>query len=158
MTRYTYKEDRYGDIDILCKNIYPRYEDGEDKPIAYYGQAIDRLSAYEDIGLTPEQIREVDVLFAEKCKELAEYKKSYKLPCKVGDKVYANDGEFGILEYDVDCITIDNSIIYQCSSYLQDFDELCEIEVDITDFGKTVFLTRKEAEIALKKNSTSDKK
>lgn len=34
-----------------------------------------RLAEYEEIGLTPEQIREVDKLYAEKCKEVAELKK-----------------------------------------------------------------------------------
>lgn len=36
---------------------------------------IKRLSEYEDIGLLPEQIKEVDRLYAEKCKELAELQK-----------------------------------------------------------------------------------
>lgn len=78
-----------------------------------------RLAEYEDIGLLPEQIREVDRLYAEKCKELADLKKDYpsgwelaqiwagleqlkeyqhleeqgklpKLPCAVGDTVYTN--------------------------------------------------------------------
>lgn len=77
----------------------------------------DRLAEYEDIGLTPEQIREIDRLYAEKCKELAECNKNYltglelaniaitmnrlkkykdleekgklmQLPCAVGDKVW----------------------------------------------------------------------
>ena len=38
-------------------------------------QAIDRLAAYEDLGVTPEQIREIDKLYAEKCREVAELKK-----------------------------------------------------------------------------------
>ena len=33
------------------------------------------LKEYEDLELTPEQIREVDRLYAEKCKEVAELKK-----------------------------------------------------------------------------------
>ena len=33
------------------------------------------LACYEDLGLTPEQIRGVDKLYAEKCKEVAELKK-----------------------------------------------------------------------------------
>ena len=37
-------------------------------------QCIDRLGQYEDTGLTPEQIREIDRLYAEKCKEVAEYR------------------------------------------------------------------------------------
>lgn len=32
----------------------------------------ERLKEYEDIGLTPKQLMEVDKLYAEKCKELAE--------------------------------------------------------------------------------------
>lgn len=34
-----------------------------------------RLKGYEDIGLTPKQLMEVDKLYAEKCKELAESEK-----------------------------------------------------------------------------------
>lgn len=37
----------------------------------------ERLKEYEDIGLLPEQIKEVDRLYAEKCKELADLKKNY---------------------------------------------------------------------------------
>lgn len=33
---------------------------------------VDRLSEYEDTGLTPEQIRQIDDLYAEKCREVAE--------------------------------------------------------------------------------------
>ena len=39
-------------------------------------KCFDRLAAYEDIGLTPEQLWEVDKLYAEKCKEVAELMKS----------------------------------------------------------------------------------
>ena len=36
---------------------------------------INRLGHYEDIGLAPEQLLEVDKLYAEKCREVAELKK-----------------------------------------------------------------------------------
>lgn len=36
---------------------------------------IDVLGAYEDIGLTPEQLLEVDKMYTEKCREVAELKK-----------------------------------------------------------------------------------
>lgn len=81
------------------------------------GGPVDRLAEYEDTGLTPVQIREIDRLYAEKCKEIAEINKSYltglelaniavamnelkkykdleekgklmQLPCAVGDKVW----------------------------------------------------------------------
>lgn len=38
-------------------------------------ECFNKLAEYEDIGLTPEQLIEVDKLYAELCKELAEYKK-----------------------------------------------------------------------------------
>lgn len=82
----------------------------------------ERLKEYEDIGLTPEQLREIDKLYAEKCKELAESEKRsfsglemvkiwaklkklkeyhdleeqgklLKLPCAVGDIIW--DIDFG---------------------------------------------------------------
>ena len=78
-----------------------------------------------------------------------------KLPCKVGDTVYAYCSEFGILPYVVDCIVINEHITFQCSSDSNPIGDcpsecLDEIEPDITDFGKTVFLTQAEAEQKLK--------
>lgn len=43
-------------------------------------QAIDRLAEYEDLGVTPEQIREIDRLYAEKCREVAELKRYKWIP------------------------------------------------------------------------------
>lgn len=82
-----------------------------------------------------------------------------KLPCAVGDKVYAYCGEFGILEYEVDNIVISKGITYQCSSYSEPIGDcpsecLDEIEPDISDFGKTVFFTKSAAEQVLKERST----
>ena len=78
-----------------------------------------------------------------------------KLPCKVGDTVYAYCSEFGILPYVVDCIVINEHITFQCSSYSDPIGDcpsecLDEIEPDITDFGKTTFLAQAEAEQKLK--------
>ena len=79
-----------------------------------------------------------------------------RLPCKVGDKVYAFCEEFGILEYGVyGIILFQDKIIFQCSSfsgYCNDDTPECldEIEPYISDFGKTVFLSREEAERKLK--------
>ena len=78
-----------------------------------------------------------------------------KLPCKVGDTVYAYCSEFGILPYVVDCIVINEHITFQRSSYSNPIGDcpsecLDEIEPDITDFGKTAFLTQAEAEQKLK--------
>lgn len=42
---------------------------------SFQNKVCEQLGAYEDIGLTPEQITEVDHLYAEKCKELEELKR-----------------------------------------------------------------------------------
>ena len=81
--------------------------------------------------------------------------KLLKIPCAVGDMVYAYCSEFGILEYEVDNIVIGKGITYQCSSYSEPIGDcssecLDEIEPYISDFGKTVFRTKEEAEAALK--------
>lgn len=41
-------------------------------------EALNKLADYEDIGLTPGQIMEVDKLYSELCKELGEYKRLEK--------------------------------------------------------------------------------
>lgn len=41
----------------------------------------DRLSAYEDTGLTPEQIIQMDKLYLEKCEELAKLRKEIYGKC-----------------------------------------------------------------------------
>lgn len=88
--------------------------------------------------------------------ELEEQGLLLKLPCAVGDTVYAHCSEFGILEYEVDNIIIGKDITYQCSSYSEPIGDcpsecLDEIEPDISDFGKTVFITQAGAKEALKR-------
>ena len=85
---------------------------------------------------------------------LEEQNRLIKLPCAVGDTVYAYCSVFGILAYVVDCIVIDKNITFQCSSFSEPIGDcssecLDEIDPDISDFGKTVFLTREEAEATL---------
>ena len=97
-------------------------------------------------------------------KKLAEYEdleqqgKLLKLPCAVGDTVHHlctfKNGESEIIEMKVECVE-------PCGAIRQ-HKGVCEIwnvyaETDYTkayfkffDFGKTVFLTREEAEAALK--------
>lgn len=88
-------------------------------------------------------------------KALEEQNRLLKLPCAVGDTVYADSRVFGVLEYEVYNIVINKTITYQCSAYSKQIGDcssecLDEIEPDISEFGKTVFLTREEAESALK--------
>lgn len=62
-----------------------------------------RLAAYEDTDLTPDQIRQIDQLYREKCEELARYKAAIAEARKVqqDDKLYLhsyNQGWKGALE------------------------------------------------------------
>lgn len=131
------------------KNVIPLRQDGKTKwllasaglgePSTHflYGEYADKLANYENTGLTPEQIIEMDKLYAEKCKELAEYKRLeekgllLKLPCEIGTRVYQiyrflDEGAWEIDEHTI---------------------KLEDLEL----IGKTIFLTQAEAEEALKK-------
>ena len=78
-------------------------------------------------------------------------------PCKVGDTVYAYCADFGVvLPYFIENLSIgfmgkeQNYFSYEANCHAEETDELLdEIDFDLDDIGKTVFLTREEAEKAL---------
>ena len=94
--------------------------------------------------------------WAEKAKEkLAEYETAEEegrlvvLPCKVGDTVYLID--------DIDCVFERESIVTEieidkdgATIMIQDEIPICSSGYNLSDFGEIVFLTREEAEKALK--------
>lgn len=41
----------------------------------FLAEACEKLAQYEETGLAPEQIRQIDALYSEKCREVAELKK-----------------------------------------------------------------------------------
>ena len=122
---------------------------------------VERLAAYEDTGLTPEEVKapftedtminlEAQALGVEpsRLRELAEADKDGRvvvLPCKVGDAVWriVRDGEPHITRDEVrDMYFADD--MTPCV-------ELVGGRVTFTEkFGKTVFLSREEAEKALR--------
>lgn len=80
-------------------------------------------------------------------------------PCKVGQTVYSFCDVFGaILTYVVQNFGVgfmgkdrQNYWFWEATSHATETDELLdEIDFDLDDFGKTVFLTKEEAEQALK--------
>lgn len=99
-----------------------------------------RLAAYEDTGLTPEDLRsnvDIDyVRIVELLKAEAE-DRLVVLPCKVGDIVYGAETSPVIPLH-----------VFEYAVYLESA-EGGDFEV-VSNFGKTVFLTREEAEAALK--------
>lgn len=103
----------------------------------YSGDWVERLSAYEDTGLEPE--------------ELAQAKKKGRLvvlPCDVGDKLY-----------DVTLGEVREKIVVSLSMFVPESVNHLVIHAEnfrnavtsyeLQDIGKTVFLTREAAEAAL---------
>ena len=121
-------------------------------------EVCDRLAAYEDIGLTPEEIKapftedtminlaaQAMGMEADSLRELADADKDGRvvvLPCKVGDTVYfALLGR--IIEKQVfSIVSFSNSTRIYCGGTSEYFRP--------EDIGKTFFLARAEAEKALR--------
>lgn len=127
----------------------------------FEAEACDRLAAYEDTGLTPEEIKapfteDTAINLAaqalgvepDRLRELAEADKDGRcvvLPCRVGDIVYGFHGEKTILPMVAKWIETNTDgwcIAVQYTPMAPRF-------YGFSDFGKTVFLTREEAERAL---------
>lgn len=100
---------------------------------------------------------------AEWLEQLKEYQKLdeqgrlIKLPCKVGDKLYYIDSYYNTVvpvrldEVITQFVGINNyAYQYNCCSFDGCGDVYEEYEFDNNDFGKTVFLTKSEAEVKLK--------
>lgn len=120
-----------------------------------YNKLYDRLVEYEDLGITPEQVRQMDAEFTRASKELADYKKSVDqgrllhLPCKAGDTVYLEaEYENGITEGRVTEISVlpDGVCIY----VEREIGSGCSEGYGVNDFGYDVFLKREDAERAIK--------
>ena len=144
MERLTYFKDGYWRVNF--------------SGVQYQADFVDRLAAYEDTGLSPEKVswmKEVveaafdnDTSRIERAHNLHVADKEGRvvvLPCKVGDTVWriVRDGEPHITRDEVrDMYFADDMTL--CV-------ELVGGRVTFTEkFGKTVFLSREEAEKALK--------
>lgn len=157
MERLTKKDPCGLWITTECDEHYDEQPDGTCK-VFCCGEAIDRLAAYEGTGLEPgevmqiklalmgkvlAEIKEFEGIHADRMIELAQAEKDGRLvvlPCKVGDFVFdIADGtcyatqvlSFTICDGMIACRTV--------SSYPM-----------VSDFGSRVFLTRQEAEAALR--------
>ena len=133
-------------------------------------QMADRLAAYEDTGWTPEMLRKLgenaghlwdfaqaaENMTVGRLKELAEADKDGRvvvLPCKVGDTVYMIERIFDIDNGICDEICARKIIGYGGNNlnklWLIGSGGICNAYIFVSEFGKTVFLTREEAEAAL---------
>jgi hypothetical protein len=115
------------------------YQCFEEKPNDKYTNcdggycAIEKLAAYEDA-------EEQGLLL--------------RFPCKVGDKIFLDFAGFGkdideftVKDFHLDCFE-DGEIILYCD--YESNDKTLSGQIDVMEFGKTVFLTKKEAKAKLK--------
>ena len=128
-------------------------------------QMADRLAAYEDTGLTPEEIKapftedtminlEAQALGVEpsRLRELAEADKDGRLtvlPCKVGEKIYYINGKY-IIQVEVVGYKVDETgaWLFIGETYNPETNRAYHCDLETERIGKTVFLTREEAERA----------
>ena len=127
----------------------------------------ERLKAYEDTGLEPEsvealklsmmgkaiaEITEFDGLPIDRLLEMAEADKEGRLvvlPCKVGDTVYEVTSRKTISEYRVKAIRVELFCTFIEWDIVAGFVDKSIFGVPVNELGKTVFLTREDAEKAL---------
>ena len=122
-----------------------------------------RLAAYEDTGLEPEEIYEVRFLIAaqrdhqklSRLRELVQAEQDGRLvalPCKVGDVIrFVSEDKQGYTRYEVISFNVDQGETFIVASCKPGSARL----FSVNDIGKTVFLTREEAEAALAKKGDS---
>ena len=77
-----------------------------------------------------------------------------KLPCKVGDKIFLDFAGFGkdvdkftVKDFHLDCFEDGETILF-CD--YESNDKTLSGQIDVMEFGKTVFLVKSEAEAKLK--------
>ena len=155
MERLTYFKDGYWRVNF--------------SGVQYQADFVDRLAAYEDTGLYPEsvealklsmmgkeisEITEFDGLPIDRLRELAEADKDGRvvvLPCKVGDTVWIVGTVRKLYSAKVRTFFCGHT-----SAVRGDDDgghihmiRTTECDIPMQEFGKTVFLSREEAEKAL---------
>lgn len=124
---------------------------------------IERLAAYEDTRLEPEEIdmdheaaeqlrqlcRNCDLDRLEKLAEADRERRLIVPPCKAGDTVYEVTSRKTISEYRVKAIRME--LFCTCIEWdiVAGFVDKSIFGVPVDEIGKTVFLTREEAEKAL---------
>ena len=122
----------------------------------------EQLKAYEDTGLTPEQCENAKIIIesafsddtskAERIRELLKADKDGRLvvlPCKVGDTLYEVTGRKTISVYKVRAIRVELFGLFIEWDIVDGFVWQSLTGINAGEIGKTVFLTREEAEKAL---------
>lgn len=145
------------------------YEDLEERLNKVYGdcdglllRVVEMLEKHPCVDMANNTLKsrlltDEDVDKWEEYKQLEEQGGLLKFPCRVGDMLYYPDKEFNIIipvrltEIVIKFNGLDTSSCqYDCSSFDECGDVYEEYEFDTNDFGKSVFLTKPEAEAKLK--------
>jgi len=123
-----------------------------------YGSTLNKLAEYEDTGLEPGDILSTIKTLSNETNNALEELKVYrnleeqglliKLPCKVGDTLYVPCVN-SVMETKVDCIQLKVGVVVFTKNINKHGFENHHWFRE-SDIGKTVFLTREEAEKALK--------
>ena len=147
MERLTYWNEEYGCWSYHCGS----------------GEAANRLAAYEDTRLEPEEIdmdheaaeqlrhlcRNCDLDRLEKLAEADRDGRVVVLPCKAGDTVYEVTSRKTISEYRVKAIRVELFCTFIEWDIVAGFVDKSIFGVPVNEIGKTVFLTHEEAKKAL---------
>lgn len=121
----------------------------DETELAEHYKDIGKLEGYESkmelVGLL-EQLKEYQ--------QLEEQGRLIKLPCKVGDKIFLDFAGFGkdidkftVKDFHLDCFEDGETTLF-CDYGSND--RTFSGQIDVMEFGKTVFLTKSEAEAKLK--------
>ena len=126
---------------------------------------VERLAAYEDTGLTPEMCANYKTFEDEAISKGVTFKRIVALmeadkdgrlvvlPCKVGDTLYEVTGRKTISEYRVKAIRVELFCVFIEWEIEKGFVWQSLSGITQNEIGKTVFLTREEAEKALEAKS-----
>ena len=116
---------------------------------------VERLAAYEDTGLEPEEITAMQHTLDEYHKVADPLLRAQAdgrlvvLPCKVGDRLYEVTGRKTISVYKVRAIRVELFGLFIEWDIVEGFVWQSLSGINAGEIGKTVFLTREEAEKAL---------
>lgn len=131
----------------------------------YNARFVDRLAAYENTGLMPGEIKSMQeehfsglemAKLHSALMELKKYQEADKdgrivvLPCKVGDRLYEVTGRKTISVYKIRAIRVELFGLFIEWDIVEGFVWQSLSGINDGEIGKTVFLTREEAEAKLK--------
>lgn len=169
MERLT-KRDTDGQAIMDCEKCKADWTGKHGKPMvdctALYcrNRLKNRLAAYEDTRLTPEEVSAIVKEWSDLCtvigecggidrlREMAKADKDGRLvvlPCRVGDRLYEVTGRKTISVYRVKAIRVKLFGLFIEWDIVDGFVWQSLSGINAGEIGKTVFLTRKEAEKAL---------